>query len=94
MLLYTKESRVLVYLDSKSYFRFTLISIVYGFKGPWHYLSDFKEVFFPLHTTNSPTILLKTWIQESIRKFYGLVPRISYDSKIISIYETVKKLVA
>lgn len=46
MLLYTKESRVLVYLNSKSYFRFTLISIVYGFKGPWHYLSDFKEVFF------------------------------------------------
>ena len=50
--------------------------------------------FFFLYTPQTLLLLLKTYIQESIRKFYGLVSRISYDSKIISIYETVNKLAA
>ena len=50
--------------------------------------------FFFLYTPQTLLLLLKTYPQESIRKFYGLVSRISYDSKIISIYETVIKLAA
>ena len=53
--------------------------------------------FFFLYIPQTLLLLLKTYIQESIRKFYGLISRISNDSKIISIYETVNavnKLVA